>query len=160
MLLVQHCNLSDLSALLLRFNLTLEMSPPNSDIPGSFWGDDEAGLIKNTLYVNPNTPVHSLLHEACHFICMDETRRNGLDTNAGGDYDEENAVCYLQIILSDLIKKMGREYMFKDMDDWGYTFRLGSAKKWFYHDAKEAQFWLYKYKLIDNNELCLFKLHQ
>ena len=98
MLLVKHCQLNDLKKLTNKFHLNLEVTNSNETIPGSFWGDDEAGLLNHTLYVNPNTPIHSLLHEACHFICMDDVRRNTLDTNAGGDYDEENAVCYLQII--------------------------------------------------------------
>ena len=158
MLLVQHCNINDIELLLARFNLSLEMTEPKTEIPGSFWGEDEAGLIKNTLYVNPNTPIHSLLHEACHFICMDDARRTSLDTNAGGDYDEENAVCYLQIILSDSIVEMGQQRMFKDMDEWGYTFRLGNAKNWFEQDASDAYLWLTDYKLITNDKTYLFRL--
>jgi len=158
MLRVQHCNINGIKTLLSRFNLTLKITKPNIKIPGSFWGDDEAGLIKQSLYVNPNTPIHSLLHEACHYICMDDARRTGLDTNAGGDYDEENAVCYLQIILSDLIPEMGQKRMFKDMDEWGYTFRLGSAQNWFMQDAEDTYHWLTAYKLIANNKTSLFRL--
>ncbi len=160
MLLVKHCDITAITALLSRFQLQLSLTKPNTDIPGSFWGEDEAGLINNMLYVNPNTPIHSLLHEACHFICMDETRRKELDTNAGGDYDEENAVCYLQIILSQDIQEMGREQMFKDMDEWGYTFRLGSAQKWFEHDADDAQQWLQRQHIISLKNECLFQLNQ
>jgi len=160
MLLVQDCNIRALQKLTAQFQLKLETTHPDKEIPGSFWGENEAGLIGHTLYVNNNTPIHSLLHETCHFICMDNKRRNNLDTNAGGDYDEENAVCYLQILLSDLIQEMGHDCMFKDMDDWGYTFRLGSAKKWFNNDADDAQSWLYKNNLIDSNKRYLFKLHQ
>jgi len=29
-----------------------------------------------------------------------------------------------------------------DMDAWGYTFRLGSARAWFEHDAEDARAWL------------------
>jgi hypothetical protein len=83
-----------------------------------------------------------MLHEACHFICMDEDRRRGLDTNAGGDYDEENAVCYLQILLADEIPGFGRARMMADMDAWGYTFRLGSTRAWFEQDAEDARQWL------------------
>lgn len=160
MLLVQHCSISELKNLTKQLHLTLEISLENTKIPGSFWGDDEAGLIDDILYVNPNTPIHSLLHEACHFICMDENRRNDLDTNAGGDYDEENAVCYLQIILSNLIPEMGNNRMFQDMDDWGYTFRLGSAQKWFENDADDAYNWLINHQLIDHNKQYLFILRK
>ena len=92
----------------------------------------------NVLIVRADTPLHSILHETCHFICMDPARRAGLDTDAGGDYDEENAVCYLQILLADEIPEFGRENMLRDMDTWGYTFRLGSARNWFREDAEDA----------------------
>lgn len=114
----------------------------SDDIPGSFWGDEEAGLIENVLYLRSDTPVHSALHEACHFACMDEERRASLHTNAGGNADEENAVCYLQILLSDALPDMGREKIFKDMDAWGYSFRLGSTQAWFENDAEDARQWL------------------
>jgi hypothetical protein len=128
--------------LLSRFGLSLDQKPAAEPIPGSYWGDEEAGLIGSTLIVRPDTPLHSILHEACHYICMDEERRLGLDTDAGGGYDEENAVCYLQILLADKIPGFGREQMMKDMDAWGYTFRLGSASAWFENDAVDALEWL------------------
>ena len=118
-------------------------------IPGSFWGDDEAGLINNVLYLRADTPVHSALHEACHFACMNDERRASLHTNAGGDADEENAVCYLQILLSDALPDMGRVKMFSDMDAWGYSFRLGSAKAWFEGDASDARQWLHSHGLLE-----------
>ena len=131
-----------LMRLLARFGMNIQQEPEDLPIPGSFWGDEEAGLIGNTLLLRPDTPLHSLLHEACHYICMDEERRNGLDTDAGGDYDEENAVCYLQILLADEIPGFGRKQMMADMDAWGYTFRLGSARAWFERDAEDAREWL------------------
>src|SRR3546814_6414707 len=69
-------------------------------IPGSYLGDREAGLIADTLYVRGDTPVHSALHEACHWLCADATRRQSLHTNAGGEDVEEHAVCYLQCRLA------------------------------------------------------------
>lgn len=116
--------------------------PPGAPIPGSYWGEPEAGLLGNRLYVRPDTPLHSALHEAAHYICMDEARRQVLDRDAGGDIPEENAVCYLQILLSEAIPGMGRARMCADMDAWGYTFRLGSAAAWFEHDAHDAREWL------------------
>ncbi len=122
--------------------MALEHVADGAPIPGTFWGEPEAGLIGNRLYVRADTPIHSILHEACHYLCMDEARRKGLHTNAGGDYDEENAVCYLQILLSDRIPGFGRQRAMADMDAWGYTFRLGSARAWFEHDAEDAREWL------------------
>jgi len=119
-----------------------------SKIPGSFWGDDEAGLIGDVLYLRADTPVHSALHESCHFVCMDDKRRSSLHTNAGGDADEENAVCYLQILLSDVLPDMGRQKIFADMDAWGYSFRLGSASAWFENDADDARQWLHSRDLL------------
>ena len=119
------------------------------DIPGTYWGAPEAGLIANRLYLRPDTPVHSALHEAAHFLCMDADRRLALDKDAGGDFAEENAVCYLQILLAEEIPGMGRDRMFADMDAWGYTFRLGSARRWFEEDAADAREWLVGRGLIE-----------
>jgi hypothetical protein len=134
--------------LLSRFGLSVKQEPPGLPIAGSFWGDEEAGLVGNTLMLRSDTPIHSVLHEACHYICMDEERRSGLDTNAGGDYDEENAVCFLQILLADEIPGYGRDRMMADMDAWGYTFRLGAARAWFERDAADAIAWLVDYGLL------------
>ncbi len=122
---------------------------PQALIPGSFWGAPEAGLIGDALYVRGDTPMHSLLHEFCHYLCMDPTRRHGLHTNAGGDYAEENAVCCLQILLADTLHGVGRQRLMQDMDTWGYSFRLGSTSAWFEHDADDARAWLYAHGLID-----------
>ncbi|MCK4710059.1 MAG: hypothetical protein KAU21_15680, partial [Gammaproteobacteria bacterium] len=102
-----------------------------------------------TLYIRNDTPVHSALHEACHYICMDQQRRAGLHTDAGGDYDEENAVCYLQIILASQLQGMTSQQMMIDMDTWGYSFRLGSTRKWFKFDAEDAVNWYRQSGLID-----------
>jgi len=140
---------SSVSSLLSKYGLVLTIIPAGEDIPGSYWGDEEAGLIGNELLVRADTPLHSILHETCHYVCMDQSRREGLDTNAGGDYDEENAVCYLQILLADHLDQFGRRRMLKDMDRWGYTFRLGSAQAWFERDADDAIAWLQRRNLIN-----------
>jgi hypothetical protein len=93
--------------------------------------------------------LHSVLHEACHFVCMTAPRRAVLDANAGGDYDEENGVCYLQVLLAGEIPGFGRARMLADMDAWGYSFRLGSARAWFEQDARDARAWLRDHALID-----------
>ncbi|VAW93833.1 FIG01181932: hypothetical protein [hydrothermal vent metagenome] len=148
---IRDIDLTCLAALLDPYQLRLQLTEPDQVIPGSFWGDEEAGLIGNTLYIRPDTPIHSALHEAGHYICMSADRRKQLDTNAGGDYDEENGVCYLQILLSDKLKGLNKSRMLADMDRWGYSFRLGSARKWFEHDAEDARNWLIKMGIIDDN---------
>jgi hypothetical protein len=140
------------ATLLKAFGLSLEEIDPKHDIPGSYWGDEEAGLIASQLLVRADTPLHSILHETCHYVCLDETRRAGVDTDAGGDYDEENAVCYLQILLSDQLPSFGRQRMLRDMDSWGYTFRLGSAQAWFEKDAEDALDWLLQRNLINQQQ--------
>lgn len=132
-----------------RFQLGCSLVAPEVLIPGSYWGEREAGLRERTLYVRLDTPLHSALHEAAHFICMDDARRNGLDRDAGGDYDEENAVCYFQICWAEQFD-CSRERMCADMDAWGYTFRLGSARAWFDQDADDARQWLLDAGLIDS----------
>ena len=145
-----------LRTLLARYGLSIREVPQYQPIPGSFWGDEEAGLLGDTVIVRADTPLHSILHEACHYICMDEARRAGLNTDAGGDYDEENAVCYLQILLAEELPGLGRARMMADMDAWGYTFRLGSARAWFEHDADGAREWLVRHGLLSAANLVTF----
>jgi hypothetical protein len=133
------------------YGLTVDVLPAGAQIPGSYWGESEAGLVASTLYIRGDTPVHSALHEAAHFVCMDAARRAQLTTDAGGDYSEENAVCYLQILWADGLTGFGRERMWHDMDAWGYTFRLGSAQRWFEEDAADARDWLREHGIIDAN---------
>ena len=137
-----ECNQLSVRKLLHAFGLQVAEIETDQAIPGSFWGDDEAGLIGHLLYLRSDTPLHSILHEACHYICMAPERRARLDTNAGGDYDEENAVCYLQIHLSAEIDGYSPQQCMSNMDAWGYSFRLGSAQAWFEHDAEDAAAWL------------------
>lgn len=144
----QSC-LEAIVRLLTRYGIEPVALADGMAIPGSYWGDSEAGLIGGQLYFRPDTPLHSVLHEACHFVCMSEARRGRLERDAGGDYDEENAVCYLQIVLADEIAEAGRMRMCSDMDAWGYTFRLGSAQNWFEQDADDARQWLMRHRVID-----------
>ena len=136
--------------LLTRYHLVPTLVAADAPIPGSYWGESEAGLIGDRLYFRSDTPLHSVLHEACHYICMDEARRATLERDAGGDYDEENAVCYLQILLAGELPGCSRERMCADMDAWGYTFRLGSAQAWFDDDAEDARQWLITRGLINS----------
>lgn len=149
-----------LVSLLARYGMVLEWVEDGVDIPGSFWGDSEAGLIANRLLVRCDTPLHSAMHEACHYICMDQQRRDGLHTDAGGGYDEENGVNYLQTLLSDQIPECGRGRMFADMDEWGYSYRLGSAQAWFEQDADDAQQWLLGHGLIDADDQPVWVVRQ
>jgi len=157
-LLVKDCSLESLQALLSTYQLNLIIIENEKSIPGSYWGDSEAGLISNKVYARQDTPIHSLLHESCHYICMDQSRRENLDTNAEGDYDEENGVCYLQILLSNNLPEMGQERMLQDMDSWGYTFRLGSSKKWFEDDAEDAFSWLLSHNIINKEKGVTYSL--
>ena len=121
-------------------------------IPGSYWGECEAGLVGSVLFVRADTPLHSALHEACHYICADDARRAALDTDAGGEVDEECGVCYLQVLLAPALPGASRARMFADMDAWGYSFRLGNARDWFERDAEDARTWLQAHGVIDADE--------
>jgi hypothetical protein len=138
-----------LRRLLGAFGLEVAVVPADAEIPGSFWGEPEAGLIGGRLYLRLDTPLHSALHEACHFVCMDAARRQRLHTDAGGEVAEEDAVCYLQVLLADALPGYGRDRLLADMDAWGYSFRLGSARAWFERDAEDARAWLLAEGLID-----------
>ncbi len=140
----------ELTHLLARWGQRLVSVPAQQSIPGSFWGDCEAGLIGNRLHARIDTPIHSVLHEASHYLCMSPERRDRLHTDAGGrDPVEENATCYLQCLLADRLPGYGMQRMFTDMDAWGYSFRLGSSQSWFEQDAEEARAQLLAWGLID-----------
>jgi len=147
---VAELGLAALRELLERYGLEIELLA-DREIPGSYWGDSEAGLIGATLYARQDTPVHSVLHEAAHFVCMDAERRDSLNRDAGGDDAEENAVCYLQILWASELKSFGRTRILQDMDAWGYSFRLGSAQRWFEEDADDARAWLVNHGIIDES---------
>ncbi len=129
-------------ALLARHDLQLTRIEDGASIPGSYWGEPEAGVIGSNVYARADTPLHSLLHEACHLLIADPQRRARIHTDASDSQIEEDAACYLQIVLADALPGFGRERAFADMDAWGYSFRLGSARAWFQHDAEDARAFL------------------
>lgn len=147
-----------LGKLLAHYGLSLHLLDDNADITGSFWGEPEAGVVGRGVYVRRDTPIHSLLHESCHVICMDEERRNCLHRDAGGDDLEESAVCYLQILLADHVPGVGRTRLMQDMDAWGYSFRRGSTRAWFESDAEDARVWLSDHGLITGSDNLVFAL--
>lgn len=130
------------SRLLAQFDLELCAVPVGEPIPGSYWGEPEAGLIGHRVYARPDTPVHSLLHEACHLIVQPPERRAVVHTDATDSVAEEDATCYLQIVLAEQLPDVGSARLMADMDAWGYSFRLGSARAWFEQDAEDARAWL------------------
>jgi hypothetical protein len=125
-------------ALLAGHGLQLLEVADGADIPGSYWGNPEAGLIGHDVYARRDTPVHSLLHEAAHMLVMPAEKRASVHTDASDCQREEDATCALQIILADALPGVGRERLMADMDAWGYTFRLGSTRAWFESDAEDA----------------------
>jgi hypothetical protein len=139
---IDASRLEDLRVLLAPHGLRIRSVSAGEVVPGSYWGDSEAGLIGDTLYLRPDTPLHSALHEAAHWVCMPPSRRASLDRDAGGDHAEENAVCYLQILWAERLPGVGADGLMADMDAWGYSFRLGSAARWFHEDAADAREWL------------------
>ena len=134
--------------LLRRYVIAAEWVAADSPITGSFWGEPEAGIVGRRVFVRPNTPVHSLLHEICHIICMTPERRDALHGNAGSDDPEESAVCYLQVVLADYLPGVGRQRLMQDMDAWGYSFRNGTTRRWFDGDAEDAIAWLLGENLV------------
>lgn len=141
-----------IATLLGRYGLELVLVAPQAVIPASYWGDSEAGLRASQLFARLDTPVHSVLHEASHYVCMTPERRTGLDRDAGGHDLEESAVCYLQILLADLLPGIGRNRLYADMDEWGYSFRKGSTRAWIEGDAEDARAWLVLHGLVDSND--------
>ena len=154
---IADINLEALRALLGAYGLTIELLDDNADIPGSYWGAPEAGLIGNCLYLRPDTPVHSALHEGGHWICMDDARRHSVHTDAKGTVLEECAVNYLQILLAEALADVGRERMLNDMTTWGYSYREGSVREWLNGDAEDARQWLIAHELLDAHDARLIR---
>ena len=139
MLTVADIGFEAAAALLARHGLQLAAVPGLQPIPGSFWGECEAGVIASSVFARADTPVHSLLHEAAHLLVMPEARRSGVHTDASDSLAEEDAACYLQILLARELKGVGGARLMADMDAWGYSFRLGSARAWYDTDAEDAR---------------------
>ena len=139
------------AALLARYGLALMQVAEGDAIPGSYWGDSEAGIVGATVYARADTPVHSLLHEAGHLIVLPPDRRAQVHTDATDSVAEEDAVCVLQALLADALPGVGRARVLADMDAWGYTFRLGSASAYVERDAGDAWAWLRAHGLVDDH---------
>jgi hypothetical protein len=146
---VRDCARDDVRGLVAGYGIDLEVLADGAAIEDSFWGAPEAGISRAGVRCRADTPLHSLLHELCHIMCMTVARRSVLQRNAGGDAAEECAVCYLQIILADYLPGFGAARCLRDMDAWGYSFRQGSAQAWFDGDGREAREWLRAHDLID-----------
>ena len=135
-------DVAQVRALLARHGLGLVRVGYGAAIPGSYWGAPEAGVIAHEVFARADTPVHSLLHEACHLIVAPAHRRALIHTDASDSQAEEDAACYLQVLLADELGGVGRTRLMADMDTWGYSFRLGSARAWFERDADDSRAWL------------------
>ena len=140
---------SHVAALLGGYGLQLVHVDDGAPIPGSYWGEPEAGLVGATVFARGDTPVHSLLHEAAHLIVLPPERRAQVHTDATDSIDEEDAVCVLQALLGEALPGVGAARVLADMDAWGYTFRLGSARAWFEQDAEDARAWLVQRGLLE-----------
>jgi len=138
----------DAHTLLAAHDLRLHRVADGAPIPGSYWGEPEAGIIGSDVYVRDDTPVHSMLHEACHLIVLPPERRALVHTDATDSVPEEDATCYLQIVLAGQLPGVGSARLMADMDAWGYTYRLGSTKAWVEQDAEDAKAWLLERGLL------------
>lgn len=148
MLRLADIEAASVRALLSRHGLELVLVAEGEPIPGSYWGECEAGLIGSQVFARSDTPVHSLLHEACHLMVMPAERRAQVHTDASDSIAEEDAACYLQIMLADQLPGVGQARLMQDMDAWGYSFRLGSTRAWFEQDADETCAWLMQRGLL------------
>jgi hypothetical protein len=149
-----------IDGLLRRYNISSAWVAAGLPLTGSYWGEPEAGIIGQHVYLSLATPVHSLLHEVCHIICMTPERRRTLHGNAGSDDLEESATCYLQVLLADHLPCVGRQRLMQDMDAWGYSSRAGSTRRWFDDDAEDAQAWLMRENLVTAVDEPVFRLRE
>jgi hypothetical protein len=69
-------------------------------------------------------------------------------TDATDSAEEEDAVLVLQALLADELPGVGAARILADMDAWGYTFRLGSARAYVEQDADAAWMLLHRLGLV------------
>ena len=81
-LLLRDVAFDDVAALLARYGLRLERVADGAPIPGSYWGEPEAGIVGATVHARGDTPLHSLLHEAAHLLVLPPERRDAVHTHA------------------------------------------------------------------------------
>ena len=143
-----HALRGALEAWLSRNALTLVRHRSTEDLPGSYWGAPEAGIEADQLHVRDDTPLHSLLHEACHIVCARAAGRPDFARDAGSDESEEDAVCLLQLMVADGLPGVGWRRLAVDMDAWGYRFMAGSTAAWFRCDSAAARRWLDDHGLV------------
>ncbi len=148
-LLLDDIDRGAITALLISHGLSLVAVADDGSIPGSYWGEPEAGVIADRVHARADTPVHSVLHEASHLIVAGPERRAAIHTDASDCDQEEDATCYLQIVLASQLHDVGIDRLMTDMDAWGYSFRLGSTRAWFEHDARDARAWLVERGIVD-----------
>lgn len=146
---LRHLDTVAVGRLLGAYGLELIYVRLGAEIPASYWGAPEAGIAGRCVFARADTPAHSLLHEMSHYICMTPARREALWRDAGGDDEEECAVCYLQVLLAEELPGLGPRRLLDDLDAWGYSFREGSAGAWFAGDGEAARRWLAERGLID-----------
>ena len=60
MLLVNGIDRLSLQVLLDRYGLVLQLVAPQEVIPGSYWGEREAGLMGSKIFARLDTPLHSV----------------------------------------------------------------------------------------------------
>ena len=160
MVYYKNSNSNSIKDLLSHYGIQINSVNSDEDIPYSFWGNPEAGRVCEQLYARGDTPLHSILHEACHYVCMPTHQRTLTQVDAKGSAMEENATCYLQLLLANYIEGYSRSQLMEDMDDWGYSFRLGSAQAWFSLDAEDVHQWLLNEEIINPDDLPTWKLRK
>ena len=67
-------------------------------------------------------------------------------------------IWFVQLVHYPLMDGVGRERLMRDMDAWGYSFRLGSTRCWFERDADDARSWLIDEGLLTADGEATFRL--
>ena len=96
-----NSNLNLIKDLLNYYGIQVNYVGTDEDIPHSIWGNPEIGRVCEQLYIRGD---HSILHEASHYVCIQAHQRSLTQVDAKGTAMEENSTCYLQLVLSDLLR--------------------------------------------------------
>lgn len=130
------------------FDLWFECVVDGELIFGSFWGDEEVGIIGIIVYVCGDMLVYLLLYEVCYLIvllleCCVVVYIDVIDL-----IEEEDVICYLQIVLVDVFLGVGCDWLMVDMDVWGYLFWFGLICVWFEQDVENVCQFLFDWQFL------------
>ena len=127
----------DVAALLARYGLAARARRRRRADPRQLLGRTRSRPDRPRVHARDDTPVHSLLHEAAHLIVLPPERARRAYRRHRFGRGRRRRLRAAVAARRRPARRRPRALM-ADMDAWGYTFRLGSARAYFERDAEDA----------------------